>query len=218
MDLVRPYFRTVELVQGAQIVAAGDDLVNAYFPFSGMISLVVQMSGGDATEVAMIGRDSVFGASAALVGPRALTSAVVQLPGECSILPIARLRDAAEQSKTFGTILIRHEQAIFVQAQQSVGCVSSHPAIARLARWLLRARDAAGTDELQFTQEFLGQMLGIKRNAVSYVAAILQEKGLIRFNRGHILIVDTPRLEATACECYVTVRDELDRLKRGPLN
>ncbi|EJN13608.1 cAMP-binding protein [Bradyrhizobium sp. YR681] len=216
-DLVGGHLRTTQLVQSAELVAAGDDLVDAYFPHGGILSLIVRLTGGEATEVAMVGRDSVFGASAALVGPRALTTAVVQLPGACSALPVRRLKEAADQSTSLREILMRHEQAIFVQAQQSAGCIASHPAMARLARWLLRARDTSGIDELDFTQEFLGQMLGVRRNAVSYVATELQNRGTIRFNRGRILITDATRLKAIACECYATVQNELSQLKRGPL-
>lgn len=165
----------------------------------------------------MIGRDSVFGGSAVLVGPRALTTAIVQTQGECSIVPINRLQAAADRSKTFRTTLARHEQAIFVQAQQSASCLASHLAVARLARWLLRARDAAGTDVLLFTQEFLGQMIGLRRNAVSQIATVMQARGIIHFNRGHIRITDVSRLKAEACECYETVRNELEQLKRSPL-
>jgi len=216
-DLVKSHLRTAELTSGTELAAAGNDLLDASFPNTGVISLVVRLADGETTEIAMIGRDSVFGASAALVGPTALTTAIVQSPGAFSTIPIRRLQAAVDQSKTFRTILTRHEQAIFVQARQSAGCLVSHTAFARLARWLLRARDAAGTDELQFTQEFLGQMIGVKRNAVSQVANMLQEKGLIRFNRGHIQIIDVPRLKAQACECYETVRNELDQLKRSGL-
>ncbi|MGT2437435.1 Crp/Fnr family transcriptional regulator [Bradyrhizobium betae] len=217
-DLVGAHLRTTELVHATELVGAGEVMVDAYFPHSGIISLIVRLTGGEATEIAMVGRDSVFGASAALVGPTALTTAVIQSPGACSALPVRRLKEAADQSPTLRTVLIRHEQAIFVQAQQSVGCMASHPAMARLARWLLRARDAGGCDELDFTQEFLGQMLGVRRNAVSSVAAELQTMGVIRFNRGQILITDATRLKAIACECYDTVRNELSHLKRDPLN
>ena len=96
--------------------------------------------------------------------------------------------------------------------------MASHTAMARLARWLLRARDAAGSDELFFTQEFLGQMLGLQRNAVSYVAGTLKEKGLIKFSRAQVQIMDVAGLKATACECYETVKSELEQLKRSTLH
>jgi CRP-like cAMP-binding protein len=119
---------------------------------------------------------------------------------------------------TFRITLTQHAQAIFVQAQQSAGCIASHSAISRLSRWLLRARDASGCDELQFTQEFLGQMLGVQRNTVSNVASALQDKGLIKFNRAQIRILDVAGLKATACECYETVKNELEHLKCDTLH
>jgi CRP-like cAMP-binding protein len=200
------------------VAAAGGALRNAYFPHSGIISLVVRLIHGDITEVAMIGRDSVFGASAALVGPMALTTAIVQSPGMSSGLPIKCLKTAADQSRTFSTTPVRHEQAVFVQARQPAGCMASHAAMARLARWLLRARDATGSDDLLFTQEFLGQMLGVQRNAVSCVATTLKETELIKFSRARIQILDVAGLKATACERYDTVKSELEQLKRSTLH
>jgi CRP-like cAMP-binding protein len=217
-ELVEPYLRPLELIHTTVVATAGDELKDAYFPHSGIISLVVRLIEGETTEVAMVGRDSIFGASAALGGPLALTTAIVQSPGMCSALPIGRLIEAADLSRTFRTILARHEQAIFVQTQQAAACIAWHPAPERLARWLLRARDAAGSDELHLSPEFLGQMLGVKRNAASLVAGSLQDKGLVRIGRGQIRIVDAVKLKAAACECYSTVRDELEHLKRSVLH
>jgi CRP-like cAMP-binding protein len=117
-ELVGAHLRDFPLEHSSVLAAAGDELKCAYFPHSGIISLVVRLVHGDTTEVAMIGRDSVFGASAALIGPTALTTAIVQSPGMSSTLPIKWLHDAADRSKSFRTALTRHEQAIFVQAQQ----------------------------------------------------------------------------------------------------
>jgi CRP-like cAMP-binding protein len=218
LDLIKPHLRENELVHAAVLAVAGDELKQAYFPHSGIISLVVRLSMGETTEVAMVGRESLFGASAALGSPRALTTAMVQSPGMCSVIPIKRLQAATEESKTIRTVLTQHEQAIFLQTQQSAGCLASHAGIARLARWLLRARDAAGTDELHFTQDFLGQMLGVQRNAVSSVAGTLQDRGLITFSRAQIRILDASGMKAIACECYETVKNGLQHLKGGTLH
>lgn len=217
-ELVRPHLRNFEMEHTVVLAAAGDELAWAYFPHDGIISLVVRLNGGETTEVAMVGIESVFGASAALGSAVALTTAIVQSPGMCSIMPMKRLLEAADQSKTFRKTLVQHEQAIFVQAQQSAGCMASHPSLSRLARWLLRARDASDRDQFDFTQEFMAQMLGLQRNAVSNVAGILQERGLIKFSRAQIRIVNVTGLQAVACECYETVRNELEHLKRGRLN
>ena len=98
-ELIESQLRSLELVRTIVVATAGDDLKDAYFPHSGIISLVVRLVDGETTEVAMVGRDSIFGASAGLAGPAALTTAIVQSPGTCSVLPIGRLYEAADQSK-----------------------------------------------------------------------------------------------------------------------
>jgi CRP-like cAMP-binding protein len=211
-ELFLPHLETIELVQEDVLVAAGDRLTHVFFPHSGVISLVVSLADGAMIEVAMIGRDAVFGASAALDGNISLTDAIVQLPGAASTLAVGRLRAAAEQSVTFRTTLIRHEQALFAQAQQSAACNASHPVEARLARLLLRMHDLSQAVTLPLTQDLLAQMIGVKRNSVSIVAHILQERGLIRYARGHIEIVDLEAMKRAACECYEAVNAQHHRL------
>jgi CRP-like cAMP-binding protein len=121
-ELLRPHLETIELVQEDVLVAAGDRLTRVFFPHTGVISLVVSLAGGGMVEVAMIGRDGIFGGSAALDGKISLTDAIVQLPGNASTLKVGVLRRAAEQSVAFRTLLIRHEQALLAQAQQSAAC------------------------------------------------------------------------------------------------
>ncbi len=118
----------------------------------------------------------------------------------------------AEQSLPLRTVLLRHEQVLFAQAQQSAACNASHTVDARLARWLLRARDLSGSDQLELTQEFLSQMLGVRRSSVSPVANELQRSGIIRYNRGRIEIIDLKGLQSASCECYGTVKAHYDRL------
>ena len=127
----------------------------------------------------MVGRDSIFGASAALDGRISLTDAVVLLPGTASILGIAEFRAAADRSAAVRVLLARHEQALFAQAQQSAACNASHSAEARLSRWLLRARDLCDGESLPLTQELLAQIIDVQRNAISIVATALQLKALI---------------------------------------
>jgi CRP-like cAMP-binding protein len=122
------------------------------------------------------------------------------------------LRKFANDSSVFRTTLVRHEQVLFAQAQQSVACNVSHAVEARLARWLLRCRDLTGNDTLPLTQEFLGQMLGVQRTSVSLVASMLQNAGLINYSRGHIKITDLQKIREVACECYATVKSHYDRL------
>jgi CRP-like cAMP-binding protein len=210
--LLRPHLETIELVQEDVLVGAGDRLTRVFFPHNGVISLVVSLAGGGMVEVAMIGRDSIFGASAALDGNISLTDAIVQLPGTASTLEVGILRTAAEQSIVFRTTLIRHEQALFAQAQQSAACNAMHPAEARLARWLLRMHDLAGEDKLHLTQDFLAQMIGVQRNSVSTVAHTLQQAGIIKYSRGNIEITNLQALKEASCECYQAVNAQYNKL------
>lgn len=214
-DLVHPHLRSIEMVHQTVLVRVGEKLTHVYFPHSGVISLVIRMTEGETVEAAMVGKDSVYGASAALDGRIALNDAIVQIEGACSVLDVQDLRAAADKSAAFRTTLIRHEQALFAQAIQAAGCNASHAIEARLARWLLRARDLEGSDSLGLTQEFLAQMLGVQRTSVSTVANSLQRAGLIRYSRGQVEILDPKGLEASSCECYSIVKDHYARLARS---
>jgi CRP-like cAMP-binding protein len=209
---LRPHLKTIELVQEDVLVAAGDRLTRVFLPHSGVISLVVSLAGGGMVEVAMIGRDSIFGGSAALDGKISLTDAIVQFPGTASTLEVGVLRTAAEQSIAFRTQIIRHDQALFAQAQQSAACNAMHSAESRLARWLLRMHDLAGKDTLHLTQDFLAQMIGVQRNSVSTIAHELQRAGTIRYARGHIEITNLEALREASCECYQAVNAQYKRL------
>jgi CRP-like cAMP-binding protein len=215
LELVRPHLKTTELAHTTVLFEAGQPVTRVYFPHSGIISLVVDMASGEMIEAAMIGRDSVVGAISALGGGTTLNRGIVQVPGAASTLDVEHLRKAADVSTSFRSTLIRHEQALFFQAQQSAACNASHTLEARLARWLLRSRELSGTDTLLLTQEFLGQMLGVRRTSVSLVANTLQQAGLISYRRGRISVTDLEGLKEAACECYSTVRSHYDHLLNG---
>src|SRR6202012_888908 len=144
--------------------------------------------------------------SAALDGRISLSQGIIQLPGEIVVCSFQALKAAALQSPDLLALLIRHEQTVYAQAQQSAACFASHHVEARLSRWLLRARDLSGSDTLQFTQEYLGQMLGVRRTSVTVVAHTLQAAGFIKYARGKIQILDPQGLQDSACECYDTIK------------
>jgi CRP-like cAMP-binding protein len=212
-ELIRPHLRYVELIHQTVLVRTGEPLMQIYFPHEGIISLVMRLAEGETVEAAMIGRDSVFGASAALNGGIAVNEAIIQLPGSASVLDIAHVRRASDESATFRATLNRHEQALLVQALQSAACNATHTVDARLARWLLRARDLSGDDKMPLTQEFLAQMLGVRRSSVSIVANTLQRAGLIRYRRGNVEITGIEGLIESSCECYASVKAYYDKLR-----
>jgi CRP-like cAMP-binding protein len=211
-ELLWPHLKPFVLVHEDLLFDANETLNWVYFPHSGVISLVVGLADGQVIETAMIGRDSLVGASAAMDSGVSLNRGLVQVAGTASILDAQILRGIADKSLSFRTTLIRHEQALFAQAQQSAACNASHSVEARMARWLLRTRDLTASDKLELTQEFLAQMLGVRRTSVSLVANTLQNAGLIHYRRGHVEIRNLDALQDLACECYGTVRSHSDRL------
>jgi len=211
-EFIRPSLRSVELTRESVLARAGDTIPCVYFPQEGVISLVVRLSEGEMVEVAMIGRDSCFGAAVAHDGDISLNDAMVQLPGKALTLETQHFRRATEQSLAFRRALLLQEQVVLIQAQQSAACNAYHSVESRLARWLLRMHDLFDGDILPLTQGFLAEMIGARRNSVSLVAHTLQQAGLIRYSRGNVEITDLEGLKESACECYETVKSRCDRL------
>jgi hypothetical protein len=209
---LEPHLKTANLRFG-EVVAETDELVTSvYFPHQCVISLVVEMEDGDMIETAMVGRDGVANATSALDGKIALQRGIVQIAGDASVIAPDVLGAIANDFEPFRSILIRHEQVLLAQAQQSAARNASHTVESRLCRWLLRIRDLTQSNKLSLTQEFLARMLGVRRTSVTLVAGTLQRAGLIRQRRGTVEILDAEAVENAACECYARVRSHYERL------
>lgn len=204
--LLAPYLKPAKFEQHHVLFEADEQIRHVYFPTSAVVSLVITLSTGEMVEAAMVGKDGVVGASAALDGRTSLSRGIVQLGGEIIVCDIDALKSAALKNVRLLALLIRHEQTVYAQAQQSAACFATHQVEARFCRWLLRARDLSGSDDLPFTQEYLGEMLGVRRTSVTAVAKTLQEAGLIKYARGKIQILDAKAMQKSACECYGSVK------------
>ncbi|MBV8792768.1 MAG: Crp/Fnr family transcriptional regulator [Pseudolabrys sp.] len=198
--------RPISFHRGDVLGHAGDHIDEVYFPSSGMISLVVELDSGDRVEAGVAGYQGVIGASVAFGDAIHLQTGVVQLPGAGLAMAADELRQLAEGSSHTRALLHAQQQFILAQAQQSAACNAKHHIPARLATWMLRARDATGTTRFALTQEFVAEMLGVQRPSVSIVASQLQGAGLISYSRGHVQILDETGLEQSACECYRTIQ------------
>jgi CRP-like cAMP-binding protein len=213
---LRPHLKATHLQQKTVLYEAGDLIDAVYFPITACVSLVVTLATGETTEGAMVGRDGAIGIASALDGKVAMCRAIVQLGGDAMVCDPAAFRGAALQSEGLIAKVMRHEQTLFAQAQQSTACMANHEIDARLCRWLLRARDLSGSDQLPFTQEFLAEMLGVRRTSVTTVARTLQEAGMVKYKRGKIEILDVEGLREGACECYETVKEQYGQLLGPP--
>ena len=123
---LQPHLKSIHLEQQQILVEAGDAIEAIYFPISAVISVVVALSTGELVEAAMIGRDGVVGASASLDGKISISRMIVQLAGDAVMCSLEGLRSAAMQSQSLLSLLVRHEQTLYAQAQQSAACMASH--------------------------------------------------------------------------------------------
>jgi CRP-like cAMP-binding protein len=170
------------------------------------------MRDGRGVEVATIGNEGMVGLPVFLGAESTPGQALAQVPGAALRMPAAVFRRAVPPGSPLHALLQRYTHALMVQMAQGVACNRLHPIAARAARWLLQTHDRVRTDAFPLTQEFLAEMLGTRRAAVSQAAGQLQRAGLITYTRGVITIRDRTRLEEAACACYGIIRTAYDRV------
>jgi CRP-like cAMP-binding protein len=203
-----PHLASVQLAQGTVLAEPGVEVDHAYFPVSGMVSLVVVMRDGKAIETATIGREGVVGAMSGMGLYISQVGAVAQLPVFARKITSTELRKVASSSKAIADLCLNYNEVLLIQARIGVACNALHQVEARFCRWLLQTRDRAESDMITLTQEFLAQMLGVRRTSVTEVASKIQEAGAISYSRGVIKIVDLEAVKAMACECYESLREQ----------
>jgi CRP-like cAMP-binding protein len=202
----------VYLEQRTVVYPAKSAIDQVYFPLRGVVSLVLSSEEGDTVEVGMIGNEGLTGTPLVLGADRSQFEAVIQVSGDF----MRMARNDFEQELNGGSVLRklgqRFAQALTNQIAQSVLCNRIHSVEQRLCRWFLMTHDRAGANEIILTQQFVAQMLGVRRASVTDAAGILQKAGLITYSRGRLEIADRKGLEAGACECYRIIQQETWRL------
>ncbi len=206
-----PHFTTADLAAGEVLAETHQRIDTVYFPHSGIISCVVELAGGGAIETGMIGRDGVFGASQALDDKVSLNHVALQVASRMSVVPSNRFRQLVDQLPPLRMLVLNYEHFLFAQVQQTAACNAVHDIQARACKWLLRMHELVGA-QLPLTQEFLAQMMGVRRTSVTAVAGALQDAGMITYRRGNIQIVSIERLRQSACECHNDIKSHYERL------
>jgi CRP-like cAMP-binding protein len=186
-----------------------------YFIETGVASVVGVMSDGSAVETATIGCEGMVGLPLFHGVDRTASQCFCQVPGESWRMRAGDFQEELRRNAPLMSILGRYTEALFIQVAQSSACNRVHAMRARCARWLLQTHDRVGTDRFQLTQRFLAQMLGVRRATVTEAAGSLQDARLIDYKMGTIRILDRQGLEAAACECYLIIRREIERLLEG---
>jgi CRP-like cAMP-binding protein len=189
-------------------------VTEVFFPLDGVISLVTPLFDGNIVEVATVGNEGIVGVPLVPNGSLSVR-AIAQVSGHALRMPAPSFLAELDRRGAFADLVRRYTQALFDQVAQAAACNRLHSNEERLSRWLLMSHDRVGVDEFAITHEFLGQMLGSRRATVTLSAGVLAAAGLIRYQRGHVTILDRQGLEAVACECYGVIKAALDRVTTG---
>ena len=207
-----PDLQAVELPQHKIIYHAGENYEYAYFPSYSIISSVAIMENGSTTEIGAIGNEGMVGLPIILDAGYTNSTAIVQVGDGGYRIAAKRLQEEMERQGILKHLLMRYVQARIIQLGQTAACNRYHTTEQRFARWLLTVRDSLQKEEFNLTQEFISQMLGVRRTGVSEVANKFQQADMISYRRGSIRIVSGQKLEAATCECYHLIRQEFSRL------
>jgi hypothetical protein len=183
-----------------------------YFPTTSIVSLLYVMESGASAEIAITGNEGLVGISLFMGGESTPSRAVVQGAGNGYRLKASVLKMEFALGGILQHLALRYTQALITQMAQTAVCNRHHALDQQLCRWLLLSLDRTQGNELLMTQELIANMLGVRREGVTEAAGKLQADGLIEYSRGHIKVLDRPRLEERVCECYAVVKKEFDRL------
>lgn len=207
-----PHLEPIALRLGDVIYESATRARHIYFPVDSIISLLYVMENGASGEIAIVGNEGLAGFALFMGGDSTPSRAIVQGAGGACRIASQYVRDEFDRAGAFQNILLRYTQALLTQMGQTAVCNRHHSVVQQFCRWLLMSLDRLPSNELHMTQEMIANMLGVRREGVTEAASALQRTGIIRYTRGHIEVLDRPRLEQAACECYEVVKREFARL------
>ena len=188
----------------------GERIRHVYFPNDSIVSLLAEVADGSTLEVGLVGNEGVAGISVFMGVDTSPLRAIVQGSGTAMRLTASVLRKESERVGQLHRLLHLYAHSLLTQVSQSAACNRFHVVDARLARWLLMTGDRLGTNEFRLTQDFISNMLGVRREGVNKAAGVLQKNALINYSRGQIKILNRAGLEAASCECYGIIKAESD--------
>ncbi len=207
-----PHLKLVSLPIRQVLYEPGEPITHVYFPIKAVVSLVTTMEDGSTVEVGLVSNEGMVGMPVILGGKATTTTAFVQIPDGAMCMDANILKSEFNRGGALQSLLLRYVQAVYTEISQGSACNRLHILEARLARWLLTVSDRLELDDFPLTQEFISQMLGVRRAGVTEGANSLSRAGMISYHRGLINILNREALEKTSCECYRVIQNEFARL------
>jgi CRP-like cAMP-binding protein len=211
-DRLFPHIEPVALPLGKVLYESGDALRHVYFPTDSIVSLLYVMENGASAEISVVGNEGLIGVALFMGGESTPSRAIVQSAGSAYRLLGQRLKDEFNRHGELLQLMLRYTQSLITQMAQTAVCNRHHSIDQQLCRWLLLSLDRLPSNRLVMTQELIANMLGVRREGVTTAAGKLERAGVIKYTRGHITVLDRPKLEHLCCECYAVVKKETDRL------
>ena len=213
---IQTRLRRVEMPLGKVLYESGATLHHVYFPIDCIVSLLYVMQDGASAEISVVGNEGLVGVALFMGGETTPSRAVVQSAGYAYRLAGKFLKQEFHSNGHMQLLLLRYTQALLTQMAQTAVCNRHHSVDQQLCRWLLLSLDRLPSNRLEMTQELIANMLGVRREGVTEAAGKLQKLEIITYQRGHITVLDRPKLEERCCECYAVVKTETDRLAPLP--
>lgn len=210
-----PDLEFVTLDRGQVLCESGQPLTYVYFPTTCIVSLVASAADGGSAGLAVTGNEGLVGIVALLGGETATYGALVQSPGEAFRMRADLAQWELDQRGGLLPLALRYAQVLMTHMAQTALCNRLHTVDQQLGRWLLLTLDHLAGDVIEMTQARIATLLGVRREAVAEAATKLQAAGLVRYSRGRIVVLDRPRLESRACECYGVINNDCARLYRS---
>ena len=207
-----PFLELVPLPLRALLYESRHPMRHVYFPTDSIVSMQYTMENGASTAISVVGNEGLLGITLFMGGESTPNRSLVQSAGYAYRLPRPRLKAEFNRHGQLLLLMLRYTQALITQISQTAVCNRHHSIDQQLCRWLLLSMDRLSHNHLTMTQEFIGNMLGVRRESVTEAALKLQQLGVISYSRGLIKVLDRPKLETLSCECYSVVKKETDLL------
>jgi CRP-like cAMP-binding protein len=214
-DYLLPHLEPVALELKHILYEPNEPISHLYFLTNSVGSLLAVLSDGAMMEVGTVGNEGFVGLPVFLGANQVSSLALIQVAGDGVKLKTETFRREVVPESQLFSLMQRYALALFSQTSQNVACNQFHSIEERFCRWMLMTHDRIGSDQFVLTQEFIAQMLGVRRASVSVVASVMQQAGFIQYKRGKMTILNREGLESTSCECYQTIKAEFQRLIGG---